>query len=72
MTKTLQQVIERLSQVPEDRQDALAALVLHELDEDERWARSTSENLQKLQGLVDVVLEADRRGQCELLDPDQL
>jgi hypothetical protein len=72
MTKALQAVIERLRQVPEDRQDALAALLLHELDEDERWAQSTAANVEKLRGLVDDVLAADRRGECELLDPERL
>jgi hypothetical protein len=72
MTKALQEAIERLKQVPEDRQDALAALLLHELEEDERWARSTAAHSEKLQGFVRDVLEANRRGECEPLDPDQL
>jgi hypothetical protein len=72
MTKALQQAIERLKQAPAERQDALAALLLHELDEDERWAQSTAANSDKLRGFVEGVLEADRRGECEPLDPDQL
>ena len=72
MTKALQQAIERLQQAPEDRQDALAALLLHELDEDERWAQSTAANSDKLSGFIRDILEADRRGECEPLDPDQL
>ncbi len=57
---------------PEERQDALAALLLHEMDEDERWTQSTTANIEKLRGLVDEVLAADRRGECELLDPERL
>ncbi len=72
MTKALEKVIERLQQMPDERQDALAAMVLHEIEEDERWMRSTVTNEGKLQGLVVDVLEADRLGQCEPLDPDQL
>ena len=72
MTRALQQAIERLQQAPDDRQDALAALLLHELDEDERWLRSTADNTEKLRELVQDVLAADRRGECELLDPDRL
>jgi hypothetical protein len=41
MTKTLQEAIERLQQMPEDRQDLLAKLMLHEIEEDEKWMRST-------------------------------
>jgi hypothetical protein len=72
MTKALQEAIERLKQAPEDRQDALAALLLHELEEDERWASSTAAHSEKLRGFVEDVLEANRRGEYEPLDPDQL
>ena len=72
MRKTLEQAIERLRQMPEDRQDAIARLLLHEIDEDERWTRSTEAHSDKLKHLVDDVLEADRRGECEPLDLDQL
>jgi len=72
MTKTLEHAIERLRQMPEDRQDSLARLLLHEIEEDERWTRTTASHADKLQQLVDDVLDADRRGECESLDPDQL
>jgi hypothetical protein len=72
MTKTLEYAIERLRQMPEDRQEAIARLLLHEIDEDERWTHSTAANADKLQRLVDDVLQADRRGECEPLDPNCL
>ena len=72
MTKALQQAIELLQKAPEDRQDALAALLMHELEEDERWCRSTAANEEKLQNLVREVLDADRRGECDSLDPEKL
>jgi hypothetical protein len=72
MTKALQQAIERLQNASADRQDALAALLIHELDEDERWAASTAANAEKLQALVHEVLDANGRGECQPLDPDQL
>jgi len=42
--------------MPEDRQDLLARFMLHEIEEDERWMRSTEANSEKLPGLVDRVL----------------
>ena len=72
MTDALKQAIERLQQMPEERQDMLARLMLHEIEEDERWMRSTEAHAGKLQGLVGEILEADRRSECEPLDPDQL
>ena len=72
MSDTLEHAIERLRQMPADRQDLLARLVLHEIEADERWMRSTASNVDRLRGLVEEVLAADDRGECELLDPDQL
>ena len=72
MSDTLEHAIERLRQMPADRQDLLARLVLHEIEEDERWMRSTASNADRLRGLVEEVLAADDRGECEPLDPEQL
>lgn len=72
MSKLLEQAIERLRQMPEERQESLVRLMLHEIEEDERWMRSTDSKADKLQTFVDRVLEADDRGECEPLDLDQL
>ena len=48
MTKSLQAAIERLQQLPEDRQDSLASLVLQEIEEDEKWLASTEQHSEKL------------------------
>lgn len=72
MSDILEHTIEILRQMPEDRQDSLARLVLHEIEEDERWMRSTDANADKLQKLVERVRAADKRGECEPLNPDQL
>lgn len=72
MTKTLEQAIERLKQMTEDQQDSLAQFLLHEIDEDERWQKTTARHEGKLQDFVADVLEAERRGECETLNPDLL
>jgi hypothetical protein len=72
MTKSLEHAIERLRQMSEEQQDSIAKLLLHELDEDERWAQSTATHFQQLETLANDILEADRRGECEPLDPDTL
>lgn len=72
MTDALKKAIERLEQMPAERQDLLARLMLHEIEEDEQWMRSSETHTDKLQGLVDDVLDANRRGECEPLDPDKL
>jgi hypothetical protein len=72
MSTIVDHAIERLRQMPEERQDLIARLVLHEIEEDERWMRTTDANADKLQGLVNRVLEDNARGECEELDPDKL
>ena len=61
MTKTLEQAIERLRQMPADRQDSLAQLLLHEIEEDERWQSSTEDHAEKLRALVNELLDAEGR-----------
>ncbi len=65
MTKALQEAIDRLQQMSEDRQDSLARLLLHEIEEDEKWSRSTAANAAKLKTFVDEVLEANQRGEYD-------
>jgi hypothetical protein len=72
MTNALQEAISRLQQMPEERQDLLARLLLHEIEEDEKWSHSTAANAEKLKAFVDEVLEANQRGEYEILDPDNL
>jgi len=68
MTDTLQKAIEQLQQMPEERQDLLARLVLHEIEQDRQWTQSTEANAGKLKGFVDDILAADERGECEPLE----
>ncbi|QEG34576.1 hypothetical protein [Bythopirellula goksoeyrii] len=72
MTKSLEQAIERLKKIPEDRQELLAQMLIFEMEEDERWQQSTAEHADKISALVADVLEAEHRGECETLDPDKL
>ena len=72
MTRLMEQAIDRLRAVPDAQQDRLAEFLLHELAEDERWARSTIDHADKLKGLIDDVLADDAKGHCTPLDPDRL
>lgn len=62
MSLTLNMVIERLRQLPEERQESLARFILFEIEEDEKWLRTTAENEAKLQSLVDDVIRGDSGG----------
>jgi predicted protein tyrosine phosphatase len=53
MTKALEQVIERLKLMPEDRRESFARLLMREINEDERWRASTAEHADKLKEFVE-------------------
>ena len=72
MSHTLEIAIERLREMHDDRQEQFAQLLLHEIEEDQRWERSTELHADKLPGLMSEVLQTDDRGECESLDPDTL
>jgi hypothetical protein len=72
MSSILEHAIERLRQMPEERQDRLARLVLHEIEEEERWIQSTATHENKLPGLIRSILAADDRGECDPLEVDKL
>ena len=59
MTDALKKAIERLEQMPAERQDMLARLMLHEIEEDERWMQSTDKHADKLRGFVGDMLKAN-------------
>jgi hypothetical protein len=44
MSPALEEAIERLRHMPEERQDAFARLLLREIVADEQWMRSTALN----------------------------
>lgn len=72
MTKNLEIAIERLQQMSEERQELLAGLVLHEIEEDQKWSNTTDAHSDKLQNLVDGIIADDEAGKCEPLNPDEL
>ena len=72
MTTRLARVIERLQELSDEQQDAVAGFILSELEEDERWRSTTLAHEGKLGGLVAEILGADARGECDDLNPDKL
>ncbi len=74
MTSLMQQAIAEATRLSESEQDALAAIVLREIDSERRWdelfARPESHDL--LARLADNALAAHRAGQSRKLDLDEL
>lgn len=72
MTERLEQVIARLKTLPTDKQDAIAALILEELEEDQRWDDSFARSPDFLAQLAAEAMAEYRAGKTQELDPEML
>jgi hypothetical protein len=72
MTKLFEQAIGRVTQLPEADQDAIARLVLDELESERRWDELLAKSPKKLSELADRAWADHEAGHSELMDPDQL
>ncbi len=72
MTKLLEKALLRAEQLPEEQQDAIASLILEEIEDEARWDEAFSRSLDVLERLAAEADEEDRAGLTEELDPDSL
>ncbi|MBD1879013.1 MULTISPECIES: hypothetical protein [unclassified Coleofasciculus] len=72
MTKLLEQAIARVMQLPETEQDAIAAFILEELEDEACWDRAFSQSQDMLAKLAAEALAEDRAGKTQELDPETL
>lgn len=62
MTELLKKAIEKISTLPEGDQDAIATLVLEELESEQRWAKAFATSQDKLARLAKAALEESKKG----------
>jgi len=72
MTKLLEQAMSKVRQLPEADQDAIAQIVLDELESERRWDELFAKSPEKLQKLADKAWAEHEAGRSEPLDPDHL
>lgn len=72
MTEQLEQVIAQLKTLPTDRQDAIATLILEELEEEQRWDDSFARSPDLLAKLGAEAMAEYRAGKTQELDPETL
>lgn len=72
MTKLLEQAIERVKILSETDQDAIAALILEELEDETRWDQTFYQSQNALAQLAEAALTEDRAGKTQELDPETL
>jgi hypothetical protein len=72
MTTLLKKVFEQVQALPDDEQDAIAARILEELEDDRRWDELFARSPHVLQAMADAALADLRSGNTEPLDLDKL
>ena len=72
MTERLEQAIAQLKTLPTDKQDAIATLILEELEEEQRWDDSFASSPDLLAKLAAEAMAEYRAGEIQELDPEKL
>lgn len=72
MTDMLEKAVAQARQLPEEQQDAIAALILEEIEDEARWDTAFARSPDVLERLAAEAEEEDRQGLTDELDPDAL
>jgi hypothetical protein len=72
VTELLEAAIAQLKTLPTDKQDAIATLILEELEDDQRWDESFARSPDLLAKLAAEAMAEYRAGKTQELDPETL
>ncbi len=72
MSELLERAIAKLKTLSASEQDALASMILEELEEERRWARSFSRSPDALAKLAATAMAEYPAGKTQELDPETL
>jgi hypothetical protein len=72
MTQMLEEAIRVVKELPEPEQDAIAAAMLAEVEDERRWAESFARSHDVLEELAREALEEHRAGRTLPLNPEQM
>ena len=72
MTQQLEKAISEIKKLPDEDQDAIAAVIMAELQSERRWDTAFDRSHEELSRLAEEALEEYRAGKAEPLDPDKL
>lgn len=70
MTELLERALNRLQTLSEREQDAIATLILEELEEEQSWDASFASSPDLLAKMAAVAMAEYHAGQTQELDPD--
>ncbi|MBW4663309.1 MAG: hypothetical protein KME01_03770 [Chroococcus sp. CMT-3BRIN-NPC107] len=72
MTKLLEQAIARLKDLPTNEQDAIAVIILEELEDETRWDESFAKSKDTLAKLAAEAMAEYHAGKTQELDSEKL
>jgi hypothetical protein len=72
MTKLLETAVAKARELPEAEQDAIARIVIDEIESEQRWDKLVADSPEKLQKLADRAWAEHEAGGSQELDLDQL
>ncbi len=72
MTELLEQAIAQLKTLPANDQDAIAAIILEELEDEVRWDSTFAKSQDVLAKLAAEAMAEYRAGKTQELDPETL
>lgn len=72
MTQLLEQAIAKLKALSDDEQDAIATMILEEIEEERRWDNSFANSSDVLAKLANEAMAEYKTGKTEVLDPETL
>ncbi len=72
MTKLLEEAFAEASKLPEQDQDALAAVILEELASERRWDQAFADSADLLAQLAEQALAEHQAGKTQMLDPERV
>jgi len=72
MTRLLQRAVKKMKGLPAGEQDAIAALILDELEDEARWDKAFADSRDTLAKLASEASAEYRAKKTKPLDPDKL
>lgn len=72
MTQLLEKVLIEVYKLPPEQQDAIAAMILEELEDEQRWDKTFAESQDKLELLAQKVKVDIKAGRVKKMGIDEL
>ena len=72
MTHLLEKALNEVSKLPPEKQDAIAAMIIEELDDDERWESAFASSQNNLSKLAQKVRDDIKAGRTKNIGFDEL